>query len=196
MHHTLSTLRTFAHEHDEIPAFHAGFLVITFLIAALFTMGSFGLLILAHMSLDIVKYREVHGYGWWKVAGGVLRESLVDLTLFCVGLTFAVYFHHSVVGMTGLSGLLRAEVTLIEFIGTTIPKMEVFQRFLKIVAHLQHYLDHVHERFQRRLSFVEQVYLFALSTSVLFLVFSPFFLHLDAVTLWGILLEEVIPHVR
>ena len=55
-------LRIFAHEHDDIPAFHAAYLVGTFLAAAIFNLGFFLLLIIGHMCLDVVKYRDFHGY--------------------------------------------------------------------------------------------------------------------------------------
>ena len=62
MQRVATRLRTFAWVHDELPAFHAAYLVLTFLTAALFNFGVFALLIAAHMMLDFVKYREVHGF--------------------------------------------------------------------------------------------------------------------------------------
>ena len=92
----LSSVRHFAHVHDDLPAFHAGYLVLTILVASLLNLGVFGLLIIAHMALDYVKYREHHGFSWRRTMEGMVRESLVDIALLGVGVVFAVYFHHTV----------------------------------------------------------------------------------------------------
>ena len=55
MPHTLASARLFAHRHDELPAFHAAYLVITVLCAALLSLGAFAALIVAHIALDYVK---------------------------------------------------------------------------------------------------------------------------------------------
>ena len=104
-------LRHFAHEHDDLPAFHAVYLLLAILSAGFFNLGAFGLLIVAHMVLDVVKYRDRHGYSWHQTYDGVVRESLVDITLLLVGTVFAVYLHHSV-GVASLSGLMRAELSI------------------------------------------------------------------------------------
>ena len=70
-----NSVRHFAHEHDDQPAFHATYLVIAFLTALLFNLGAFGLLIIAHMSLDMV-----HAIA--KLCGlPIPQESLLDSML-------------------------------------------------------------------------------------------------------------------
>lgn len=193
MPHTLQTLRLFAHTHDEVPAFHAGYLVLTFLVAAMFNLGTFALLILAHMALDVVKYREVHGYSWKGVVKGTVRENLIDVTLLFVGLVFAVYLHHSVVGFAIVSGYMRAEITIIRALGTIIPKLEILHHLLKIASHIQHYLDSIHPRMRKDWSQLEKVCLTSFAISVLLLVLAPSILGLDALTLTEIFREEMIP---
>jgi len=193
MTQAVAALRDFAHHHDELPAFHAGYLILVLLFAALFSMGAFGVLILAHMSLDVVKYREVHGYTWRGVVAGTFHESLIDLALLTVGFTFAVYLHHSVVGIASLSGFMRAEVTVIRSLGMLIPKLKILHHFLKVVTNLYEYLQSVHPQMEKGLSTLERVSLFALLTSLLLLVLSPMLLQIDLVQLQGILLEELIP---
>ena len=68
-------LRRILHSHDEYPAFHAGYLVLTFLIAALFNLGMFALLISAHMMLDYIKYTELHQYGHRKALRAMISRA-------------------------------------------------------------------------------------------------------------------------
>lgn len=193
MTHTLQHLRLFAHTHDDVPAFHAGYLVLIFLVAAMFNMGAFALLILAHMTLDVVKYREVHGYSWKGVIEGTVRESLVDITLLFVGLVFAVYLHHSVAGVATLSGFMRAELTLVRALGTIIPKLKILHHILKIVAHIQHYLDSIHPRMHKGWTDLEKVCLASFAISLLLLLLAPSLLGMDAPILEQIIREEMIP---
>ena len=189
----LGSLRHFAHTHDDLPAFHAAYLVLTFLVAAMLNMGAFAVLIIAHISLDIVKYREVHRYPWRAVFEGAVRESLVDLVLFFVGFTFAVYLHHSLAGIASLSGLARADVTLIRAFATFVPKFEILHHFLKVVSHVRHYLYSIHSRMGHPWSTVEYLCFSFLALSVILLLGAPFLLHLDAQAMEKILLEELIP---
>ena len=76
------------------------------------------------MTLDYVKYREYHGYGWKLTFEGMVRESITDITLFSIGLVFSVYLHHSI-AFPGISGVLRAELMLIRLFGTIIPKVKI-----------------------------------------------------------------------
>ncbi|MBI3336506.1 hypothetical protein HYZ98_02985 [Candidatus Peregrinibacteria bacterium] len=193
MKHTFNILRIFAHTHDDLPAFHAGYLVLTFLVAAMFNMGTFALLVIAHMSLDIVKYREVHGYSWKRVIEGTVRESIVEVALLFTGLVFAVYFHHSVAGVAAVSGLMRAEFTVIRALGTIIPKVYILQDVLKIVAHIHHYLDSIHPCMHKEWTRLEKICLASFAASVLLLVIAPSILGLDAVIIEQIIREEIIP---
>jgi hypothetical protein len=193
MHSLLSSLRTFAHYHDDFPAFHAGYLVLTFLIAAMFNMGAFALLVLAHMALDIVKYREVHRYSWMGVAQGVIRESLVDITLLFVGFVFAVYLHHSVSGIASLSGLMRAEVTIIRALGTIIPKLKILHHILKVIAHIHHYIETVHPHINKELTSLERACVILLMCTGLLLIIAPWILELNVEMMLQIVKDELIP---
>jgi len=185
-------LRAFAHQHDDLPAFHAGYLVLTLLAAALFNMGAFALLIVAHMTLDYVKYRELHGMSFRSTWEGILRESLVDITLLSVGLVFAVYFHHTG-GIAGLSGLMRAEFTIIRALGTVIPKMKILQDFLKVVSHLHHYMAHIHPHFRDAYTAVERACFFFLGIALTLLVLASPILDISMTDYQQVLMEELIP---
>ncbi len=132
-------LKDIARDHDEIPAFHATYLVLSFVVAAIFSLGYFAILIGVHMALDFVKYRDVYKYNMSLTLKGVLLESLFDIVLFMVALVFAIYFHHTF-ALTAVSGLARAELTMIRAFGTIVPKIEIFQHVFWVFAHLDTYL--------------------------------------------------------
>lgn len=189
---TLHTLRTFAHEHDEIPAFHAGFLVLTFLAAAMFNLGAFAILIFMHMCLDVVKYREIHKFSWSMTVKGVLHESLIDMMLLSVGLVFSVYFHHSVF-TAGVSGLLRAEITVVRALGTIIPKLKILHHFLKIIAHLNYYLETVHPHLRKEWTKADKLYMFFILVSVGLLFAAPALMDADPSVVRMVVLWELTP---
>lgn len=185
-------LRHFAHAHDEIPAFHAAYLVLTFLAAAMLNMGAFGLLIIAHMSLDIVKYREIHGKNWLVTLEATFRESLVDIAVFCVGLVFAVYLHNTI-GLVGLSGLLRAEATMLRMLGTVIPKLTILNDFLKMMVHLRHYLQRVHPQLQREWTPLERVCVLSIAVTLGLIAGATSIMNVDPAIVERVLVEELVP---
>lgn len=193
MTYILTGFRMFAHRHDELPAFHAAYLVLTILVAALFNLGTFGLLIIAHMVLDTVKYREVHRMGWADTLRATIRENLFDHTLFALGFLIAVYLHHSLPGIAGVSGLLRSEITIARGMGTLLPKAEILQRFLHVVFHLRHHLLHIETPVEERLTPVERFSILLVGCSALLLFLAPLILHVDGAQLLRIVQEELIP---
>jgi len=192
MHTLTSHLRWFAHQHDELPAFHAGYLVLTLVVASLFNLGVFLLLIAAHMTLDFVKYRERHGYGWSLTVEGIVRESLVDFLLFSIALVFSVYLHPSVV-LIGVSSLLRSEITVIKAVGTVIPKTEMLHRFLMIAAQVRSYLDHAHPHLRQHWSPVDHMCFVGITLGMILVIFAPWILHVGWPHIADILAEELIP---
>ena len=173
MTHILIGVRAFAQRHDELPAFHAAYLVLTILVAALLNLGAFGLLIIAHMVLDTVKYREVHRMSWPETIRATLRENLFDHTLFVLGFLIAVYLHHSLPGIAGISGLLRSEITIARGLGTLLPKTEILQRFLHVIFHLRHHLTHIETPIGERFTPTERFSIVLIGCSLLLLLLAP-----------------------
>lgn len=165
MSHAIASARNFAHRHDELPAFHAAYLVITFLSAALLSLGAFVALILAHMALDYVKYRDMHRFTIRKTLEGMIRESLFDIALLCIGLTFTVYFHHTMAIAT-VSGLLRSEMTLIRALGTVLPKFLILNDSLKVWVHVRDYLEHPHPRIGNAWTLTERLAVMTIITAI------------------------------
>lgn len=131
-------LRRFVHTHDDIPAFHATFLVSTFLAAALFHAGFFALLIVLHMCLDYVKYRDYHGFTLGVTFKAIILESIHDIGLLLLSLTFAVYLHHTFF-LVAVSGLLRSEMTVIRALGIVLPRIRIVEHMLAILLDLNSY---------------------------------------------------------
>ncbi len=189
---TPQALKDFVALHDDLPAFRAGYLVLTILVAALFNLGTFAMLIVAHISLDIVKYREHHGFSWRKTVEGIWRENLFDCTLLLIGFVFAVYFHHTV-GIAGVSGLMRADITIVRGLGTLVPKAEILNDFLHVLARLWGYFRFPHLRMGLPLQAGERLLVFLFAASCLLLIIAPSVLGMEGTTYLGVLAEEGIP---
>ncbi len=188
----IASVRHFAHEHDDLPAFHAGYLLIAVICAALLNLGAFALLVIAHMALDTVKYRERHGHSWAATFDGVIHESLVDITLLLVGVVFSVYLHRTI-GIVSLAGLLHAELSVIRSGVLLVPKLKILHDFFKIISHIRQYLDILHPRHLRGWSGLDHLCMVFCTVSVLLLVFAAPIMSVDCLTVQNAILEEVIP---
>ena len=193
MNQILHPARRFAHYHDDMPAFHAGYLVLTFLVAAMFNLGAFALLIAIHMTLDFVKYREHHHYSLHDTFEGMIRESLIDITLLFVAVVFSVYLHHSVVGIASLSGLVRAEVTLVRAAALLVPKLKILHHFLKMISHLHHYMQQTQSQIAKGWAQLDKLCFLFIGVSIFLVLFASAITGTDQNTINWILLEELIP---
>lgn len=192
-HLSLRTIRTFAHQHDNLPAFHAAYLVLTFLAAAMFNLGFFAAIVIAHMALDVFKYREVHGLGWRRTWEGVFRESIVDVTLLLFGLVVATYLHPLLTGMSGIKGMMLAEITVLRGVGIMAPKLKILYEAIKILADIDHYLTRMHPKFGRDVSIIEYVCMFSLCISVGMLLVAPMLLAISPDVYLRVLMDELTP---
>ncbi len=160
----------------------------------MFNLGTFAMLIFAHVSLDYVKYREYHGYSLFGTIEGIIRESILDFTLLLMGMVFSVYLHHSV-AFPGISGLLRTEITILRLFGTLIPKYKILHNFLKIIAHIRHYLDHAHPHIRKHWSSFDKVCFWSIGLCSVLLLLSAKILSVDNSVIVGILKSELIPNL-
>ncbi len=186
----LSRFRGFAHEHDDIPAFHAAYLVGTFLAAALLNLGFFALLIAVHMCLDYVKYRDLHRYGLLTTMRLMVRESIIDIALFLVALTFAVYLNHSF-AIAAISGLARAELTIIRALGLLIPKIEIAEHAISLLLSVERYMHAMVIRPGTSLRDGERWALFAIVVSLSLLALSFVVFHQHQEALMGVFAREL-----
>lgn len=190
---SLRSIRSFAHSHDDLPAFHAAYLVLTILAAAIFNLGFFAMLIAIHMALDIFKYRDVHGYSWSKTIEGMIRESIVDISLLMMGLAVGVYLYPTLPLFAALQGMMLAELTIVRAVGVVTPKLKILYNFLKLIAHVDMYVRHVHPRLGKSASKIEYVAILSLIVSVGLLLIAPVVLVINMNEYATILLRELIP---
>ncbi len=186
------TLRHFAHEHDDLPAFHAGYLVLTVVVAAVLNLGAFAMLIAAHIALDMVKYREVHHLGWGRTIEGSLRESLIDVFLLTMALTFSVYLHHTI-GLVAMSGVIRADLSLARLLGVFLPKFEILHRFLEMLLHIGEHMRTLHARLGKALASGERLVLFLLVATLILLFAAPVILGIPTSVFAETVSHELIP---
>lgn len=184
MQHTLrlgfSRFTSLVRSHDDLPAFNAAYWVLTFLAAMLFNAGAFILLIAMHMVLDVYKYREIYGRNWSKVAEGVARESLIDVSVVALGIAFSVYCHTALPLVAGLRGIVRTEIVVLNALVQVATKTHVLHGFLTILADIHGYLQTVHPRMDSWLSPIDIVALASLVVSVALTLLAPWILGLDA----------------
>ena len=181
----------FVLRHDDLPAFHAAYLAITFVAAALLTTGAFAVLVAAHMALDIVKYREIHHFSWRATAAATFRESLLDLFFLGMALTLSVYLHHAT-GVVAVGGLIRSEEIILRAIGTVLPRMGVLCNFLWIMSTLREHMLLVQKGIAGRWRRSEILCLLGVGACALLIVAAPFILE-DREAVLRILLREMIP---
>jgi len=175
-----------------LPAFHAAYLVLILLAAAFFSLGFFALLILGHMSLDLVKYRDFHGFSWRQTCAAAFHENLIDVALLCIALVFSVYLHHSV-GLIGVSGLLRAGATLLWAAGTIGPKFAILENALRMVARFQYYLDQIQPQALRGWRTADYVYASCIALSLFLLLAAPYITGAESSVIRMVVLWELIP---
>ena len=190
----VNSFRGFAHEHDEIPAFHAAFLVGTILCAAVFNLGFYLLLILAHVSLDFVKYREVHKMTWRKTLKAAALESIGDIALFLTALTFAVYLNHTYM-LSAMGGFMRAELTVLKAFGTLLPKIRILENICAIALNFHGYLHTTHPALERKFTRLEKWSLRTIVVCSMLLLFAVLVFQVNHWDLLVILEHELIPGI-
>jgi len=114
-------------------------------------------------------------------------------TLFILGFLIAVYLHHSLPGIAGVSGLLRSEITIARGLGTLLPKAEILQRFLHVIFHLRHHLTQNETPIGERYTPTERFSVVLIGCGALLLLLAPLILHVDGAQLLRIVQEELIP---
>jgi hypothetical protein len=187
-----SPVRSFLHEHDDLPAFHAAYLLFTLLAAALLSAGVFAVLMAVHMLFDLYKYHTKERLPWNRTIRATARESLPDVTLLTLVLTFAVYLNHSAEAMAGLSGLLHSEVSIVRALTSVLPKFGIGKRLIDVMAkgHPQ-FLGH--GKHLKDLTMFEWVCAGGFAFLILLLLIAPRLLLVDPVIEQEIILEHLRP---
>ena len=161
----------------------------------LFNAGAFLMLVAGHMALDVYKYREIHSKRWMKVAEGVMRENLIDVSVISLGVAFAVYCHSTLPIFAGIQGLIRTEIAVVNAIVQVTVKTHVLHGFLTFIADIHQYLSKMHPRMGKRLSPVETLSIIALVLSLSLTIAAPWLLRLNADQVARIAHELFVPWV-
>ncbi len=187
------TLRSVVRDHEDLPAIHAGILVLSFLVSAMFRLGFFGMLIAVRMMADLVKGREVERRKWFGTLEGVLRGSLTDVSLLAFGFALAMVFHPALLPSTTVADLPLAIFTLTRGIGMTLPKLKILIDFLHVFFHLEQYMLTKNRSIGKSLTFPERASILLLVSSIALLAVLPVFLPIA----WGdyvsLFLAECVP---
>lgn len=188
---TLS-LRRFAPAYEDLPAFHAAYFMLVLVFAGLCNLGFFACLILLHIILDYVKYRMKRGYGIGKALQGMMRESLLDVSLFFLALSTSVYLHPLVLG-SGYSDAQEMQITLMRALALLLPKLTILHHTLRIAFNLPGYMSHIHPHIGKSFTLINHMCISVLGIAVILLLASPVLLHVSGVTLQEILREQLLP---
>jgi len=188
MHSAL--LRTIVADHDDIPAFKASFFVLSLLSAALLNFGAFGLLIVAHMGLDIVKYREVHGYSWSITMRGVVRESIMDMTLLIMGLVITIFMDPSLHLVTAA---MHANSVFLRAVAITLSKVIVLMRFATVLVHPYKHLRMTKTALRKEWLFGERSFAALFILLIVLLIAAPWVMSFSDHVYQELLLRAVVP---
>lgn len=189
-----SSIRGFAHEHDDVPAFHAAFLVGTILCAAVFNLGFYAIMILAHVCLDIVKYRDIHQMSLKQTLKAAALESIGDVALFLVSLNFAVYLNHTYM-LGALSGLLRSQLTVLRAFGTMLPKIRILENMCSLALNFHGYMHTPYPGLDRKLSRLEKWSIRTIVFGISSLIIAVFLFQANQWDIAAVLKHELIPRL-
>ncbi len=191
---SLSTqFHAFAKSHDDLPLFHAGYLVLTLLAFFLLNLGVFSLLIAAHIALDLVKFSNMPETTPKVTVIATVRENLIDLFMLSLALCLAVYLHHGA-GIIAVSALLRLEVTLVRSFAIFLPQIENVWHGMSAFGNIRRHVARI-QYATAPWSMGEKVMLWGFLMSLFLIVIAPVLTHdFPAVAL--ILKEELMPWGR
>jgi hypothetical protein len=186
-------IKSFTNKHDEIPAFHVAYGVVTFIAAAMFSIGTFGVLIIAHMLLDVFKYRDVHKLSWPITIRAVFHENLLDIMLFLLALVTSVYLHSSV-EFIQFGAFLRTEISVVRLIAIVLPKFVILEHILKVFAHIHHYMLYIHPgTYKKQFTLTEKIYSSIIVSVLLLLLLTPQITGVDPEVIVHVVLYELQP---
>ncbi len=187
-----SAFQSFVREHDELPAFKAVYITLVFLIAALLNLGFFLLLILVHIALDVLKYRQKR-LPTGKMMRAIVREHMADLLLFSTALLFAVYLHHSA-GIIALSGVMQALETVLKGMLLLFARLGILLHIFPSEAAQPSRVRVRHISYSTTpLTFLDYFCLGTLILTLAFIIAAPFLLHLPLSTIRHVLAEQLVP---
>lgn len=187
------SLRRFALAYEDLPAFHAAYLMLVLVFAGLCNLGFFACLIVAHVALDYIKYRVRFGFDPVTAMRGMVRESVLDVSLLFLALSTFVYLHPSLSSISGLGTTEQLHVTIMRGLALLLPKLTILHHTLRIAFDIPGYLSTPHPRLKKQFSLVEYVCVFTLFIALALLAVAPGILGIDLDQFRTILSSQLIP---
>lgn len=183
-----SKLQIFARALDEIPAIRAGHIALIILAAALLNLGAFAMLIVGHMCLDFIKHCDGKT-SFRKAMQRTWHENIIDIALLVISFTIALYFHQTG-GLVAISGLVRADVFLLQALVVFLPKAKILYRSLHGIQTMQAKMTN---SFPIQWTPGRTFATAAIAVCVLFLLVAPIVLKIQSGSLAGFVDRELVP---
>ncbi|HVW66139.1 MAG TPA: hypothetical protein VHA78_00225 [Candidatus Peribacteraceae bacterium] len=187
------SLRRFSLAYEDLPAFHAAYIMLVLVFAGLCNLGFFACLIAAHVALDFYKYRVHLGYNSLKAFRGVVRGSLIDIALLFLAISTFVYLNPSLDSIRMLNADLQLRVTIMRGLAILLPKLTILHHSLRIAFDLPSYMQTPHTRIRKPFGIIEYVSLSTLFIALALLAVASGVLGLDMTQFGSMLAPELLP---
>ncbi len=181
--------------YEKLPSFHAAYLMLVLVFAALCNLGFFTILVIAHISLDYLKYRVNFQYEPWEAFRGMMKESLVDVALLLLALSTFVYLNQSLPIIADLEGARVLHVTVVRALALILPKLTILHHSLRVLFHVPSYFQTPYPKLYKPFRLSDYVCIATCFIAAGLLIASPFILHISIDQLKEILLQQMIPWV-
>lgn len=178
--------------HDDLPAFHAGYVVLVVLAAFLFNLGFFAALVALSIALDLQQRRASSRFRFARGARLSAREHLPDIGLLLAGLVAAVYLG-SIADAASIAGALRTGLELTALLSVAAPKLLLLRRFLRRWMPFHRRFEEPRAALPRRLRATERAILFACVLGAALLTGARVMLPIDTATLVRLYAEQLVP---
>ncbi len=193
LHYPHITLRQFAFAYEDLPAFHAAYFMLMIVFAGIFDLGFFGVLIVAHIVLDFVKYRMILRHKTAHPFFAVFRESLADIALFMLAVCAVVYLNPLLPSIAVLTGSRQVHIIITRGLAVLLPKFSILHHSLRIVFNAKEYLHTPYSQLHAHWSLAECIYLSILVLSILSLIVAPVVLGIHVSEMQTMLMQQLIP---
>jgi len=187
------SLRRFGFAYEDLPAFHAAYIMLVLVFAGLCNLGFFACLVAVHIVLDFYKYRVRLGYRPMKALRGMMRESLLDVSLLFLALSTFVYLNPGLDSITLLTDNIQLRVTVLRGLALLLPKLTILHHSLRIAFDLPAYMTTPHSSLKKPFGIVDYVCMSVLAIAAVLIVIAPFALGLTSSQFAAMLTPEILP---
>ena len=120
---------------EQLPALRAASLLLVVLVAAMFRLGAFTVLIALHILFDIyASASTMRKPGIVRITLLVLSKHLLNIILLLGAVVATVYLNQSLASIAALSGLWRSLLTIVRALVVFLPKFLILPSFLSALC--------------------------------------------------------------